>query len=49
MAGPMKVRDLIVEGRRVVAAGQMVTIDLASVIERQNRLAARLMGDPRGA
>ena len=49
MAGPTRVRDLIVEGRRVVAAGQMVTIDLASVIERQNRLAARLMGDPRGA
>ena len=44
MAGPTRVRDLIVEGRRVVAAGQMVTIDLASVIERQNRLAARLMG-----
>ena len=46
MAGPMKVRDLIVEGRRVVVvAGQMVTIDLASVIERQDRLAARLRGD----
>ena len=44
MAGPARVRDLIVEGRRVVTAGQMVTIDLASVIERQNRLAARLMG-----
>ncbi len=44
LAGPMRVRDLIVEGRRVVREGQMVTIDLAAVIARQNLLAARLMG-----
>lgn len=42
--GPQKVRDLWVEGRRVVAGGQMASIDLPRVIERQNRLAARLMG-----
>jgi cytosine/adenosine deaminase-related metal-dependent hydrolase len=43
LAGPMRVRDLIVEGRRVVAEGQMVTLDLGKVVERQNRLARRLM------
>jgi cytosine/adenosine deaminase-related metal-dependent hydrolase len=43
LAGPMRVKDLIVEGRRVVAEGQMVTLDLGKVVERQNRLARRLM------
>ncbi len=44
LAGPMRVRDLIVEGRQVVRDGQMVTIDLPLVVERQNRLARALMG-----
>ena len=44
LAGPTRVRDLIVEGRRVVKEGQMATIDLPLVIERQNLLARRLMG-----
>ncbi len=44
LAGPMRVRDLIVEGRQVVRGGQMVTIDLPLVVERQNRLARALMG-----
>lgn len=44
LCGPTRVRDLFVEGRRVVADGRMATIDLPRVIERQNRLAARLMG-----
>ena len=44
LAGPMRVRDLIVEGRQVVQDGQMVTIDLPLVVERQNRLARALMG-----
>ncbi len=44
LAGPARVRDLLVEGRFVVKGGQMVTIDLAAVVERQNRLARRLMG-----
>lgn len=44
LAGPMRVRDLIVEGRQVVRSGQMVTIDLPLVVERQNRLARGLMG-----
>ncbi len=44
LAGPTCVRDLLVEGRRVVAGGQMTTIDLPLVVERQNQLARRLMG-----
>lgn len=41
-AGPCKVRDLFVEGRRIVSDGQITTVDLASVIARQNQLARRL-------
>jgi cytosine/adenosine deaminase-related metal-dependent hydrolase len=44
LAGPMRVRDLIVEGRVVVAGGQMATMDLGTVVARQNLLARRLMG-----
>ena len=44
LCGPTRVRHLFVEGRQVVRDGQMVTIDLPRVVERQNRLAARLMG-----
>ncbi len=42
LAGPVRVRDLFVEGRQVVADGQMTTIELPRVIERQNRLARQL-------
>ena len=42
LAGPTKVKHLIVEGRQVVRDGQMVTIDLPRVIEQQNALALRL-------
>ncbi len=42
LAGPTRVRDLLVEGRRVVEGGQMATLDLPQVIERQNRLALGL-------
>ena len=42
LAGPSKVRDLFVEGRRVVADGHMVTIDMSAVITKQNSLAKRL-------
>ena len=42
LAGPLRVRDLLVEGRRVVRDGQMATVDLDRVIERQNALARRL-------
>ncbi len=44
LCGPMRVRDLIVEGRRVVREGRIATIDLGPVLDRQRRLAARLMG-----
>lgn len=43
LCGPSRVRDLIVEGRRVVKDGQIVTLNLPRVIERQNNLAKRLM------
>jgi cytosine/adenosine deaminase-related metal-dependent hydrolase len=43
MCGPTRVRDLFVDGRPVVADGQMVTVDLAAVIARQNTLARALM------
>jgi cytosine/adenosine deaminase-related metal-dependent hydrolase len=43
LAGPTKVRDLFVEGRQVVRDGQMATIDLPRMIERQNTLARGLM------
>ncbi len=42
LAGPARVRDLFVEGRQVVDRGQIVTIDLVRVVERQNRLAQTL-------
>ncbi|OOY10472.1 8-oxoguanine deaminase [Thioclava sp. F36-7] len=44
LCGPPKVKHLFVEGRQVVRDGHVVTIDLPRVIERQNRLAGRLMG-----
>lgn len=44
LCGPTRVRHLIVEGRQVVRDGQMVTIDLPRVLERQRRLAASLAG-----
>ncbi len=43
LAGPSKVRDLFVEGRQVVSDGQMVTVDLPKVIERQNAIARKLV------
>jgi cytosine/adenosine deaminase-related metal-dependent hydrolase len=44
LAGPLKVRDLLVEGRQVVRDGQIVTIDLEKEIRVQNQLAAGLAG-----
>lgn len=42
LAGPMQVRDLLVEGRFVVADGQVATLDLPVVLEQQSRLAEDL-------
>ncbi len=44
LCGPTRVRHLIVEGRQVVRDGQMVTLDLARVVERQRALARQLAG-----
>ncbi len=43
LAGPSKVRDLFVEGRRVVEAGRMVTIDLDAAAREGRNLVAGLM------
>ncbi|NOR32251.1 MAG: amidohydrolase family protein, partial [Sulfitobacter sp.] len=38
MAGPQTVRDLLVEGRRIVADGQVQTIDLQAQLAQQKTL-----------
>ncbi|MEE9387917.1 MAG: 8-oxoguanine deaminase [Paracoccaceae bacterium] len=43
LAGPTKVKHLLVEGCQIVANGNLTTIDLPSVIGRQNALARQLM------
>ncbi len=43
LTGPHNVRDLLVEGRRVVRDGHLTGIELGTVIERQNTLARALM------
>jgi cytosine/adenosine deaminase-related metal-dependent hydrolase len=43
LCGPMRVRDLLVEGRSIVRGGRIATLDLGRVIEEQARLARRLM------
>jgi cytosine/adenosine deaminase-related metal-dependent hydrolase len=42
LCGPTRVRDLIVEGRIVVAQGQIATLDLPRLLERQRALARAL-------
>ncbi|MDG1457848.1 MAG: 8-oxoguanine deaminase [Pseudoprimorskyibacter sp.] len=42
LAGPSRVRDLFVEGRHIVRDGQLVTLDLPRVLERQRSLAEKL-------
>ena len=43
LAGPMKVRHLLVEGRQVVRDYRMPHLDLDALVARQNRLAQGLM------
>ena len=43
LAGPARVRHLFVEGRQVVSDGRITTLDLPTVIARQNTLARALM------
>jgi hypothetical protein len=45
LAGPTRVRDLIVEGRVVVEAGALKTVDLEPVLTRQRALAEALAVD----
>ncbi|MEX0350528.1 MAG: 8-oxoguanine deaminase [Paracoccaceae bacterium] len=42
LAGPTRVKHLFVEGHQIVRDGQVVTLDLPRVIERQNQLAQSL-------
>ncbi|MFZ7093157.1 8-oxoguanine deaminase [Primorskyibacter sp. 2E233] len=42
LAGPTRVRHLLVEGRQVVRDGEIVTFDLSQAIVKQNRLALGL-------
>ncbi len=42
LAGPTQVRDLIVEGRRIVADGRVISFDLDRAIVRQGQLVRRL-------
>ncbi len=44
LAGPSRVRDLVVEGRRIVTGGRIVSFDLPRALSRQRALAERLMG-----
>ena len=44
LAGPVRVRDLFVEGRQVVGDGRMLTVDTGALVVRQNRLARALAG-----
>jgi cytosine/adenosine deaminase-related metal-dependent hydrolase len=43
LCGPFRVRDLVVEGRRVVRAGRLTGVEVETVVERSNRRVARLM------
>jgi cytosine/adenosine deaminase-related metal-dependent hydrolase len=42
LCGPTRVKHLVVEGRQVVRDGQIMTLDLPRVLERQRHLARRL-------
>ena len=43
LCGPFQVRDLLVEGRRVVRDGRLAGVEVEAVVERANRRMARLM------
>ncbi|MCV6585161.1 MAG: amidohydrolase family protein, partial [Marinibacterium sp.] len=43
LAGPTRVRDLLVHGRQIVRDGHVVTIDMGQVLHRQARAVDRLM------
>ena len=43
LAGPTRAKHVLVEGKQIVRNGEVVTIDLPRVVERQNGLARALM------
>ncbi len=43
LAGPTRVRDLLVEGKGIVRDGQLATLDLAATVARQNDMVRQLM------
>ena len=43
LAGPTTVRDLFVEGKEIVRDGQLKTLDMDKLVQRQNALARTLM------
>ena len=43
LAGPRRVRHLLVEGRQIVRDGQITTLDVDALIARQSQLVAQLM------
>ena len=45
LAGPMRVRDLLVEGRKVVVNQRVMTIDTDQVIRQQTDMARALAAD----
>ena len=44
LAGPTKVKHLIVDGRMIVEDGQLVSVDLPRLIDHQRKLAEALVG-----
>lgn len=42
LAGPQKVRDLFVEGRKIVSMGTLLSVDLPVLMDRQRKLALKL-------
>ncbi|MCU0825960.1 MAG: 8-oxoguanine deaminase [Tabrizicola sp.] len=42
LCGPTRVRDLIVEGRQVVRSGQLATLDMPRLLQKQRQLAQAL-------
>ena len=45
LAGPQKVKHLVVEGRVIVEDGQMTSVNMETLVARQNKLARRLAED----
>ncbi len=46
LAGPTRVRDLLVEGRQIVRDGQLTALDLPALLAHQRRLATALAETP---